>query len=71
VGAAGAQLTGLEPIPALEGATSNTSSLFDVNQVPLSTLAGIEVYPTLAGVPAEFRVAGAECGVVLVWTAGR
>jgi hypothetical protein len=42
-----------------------------VNQVPLSTVAGVEVYPTLAGVPPEFRMSGAECAVVLIWTAGR
>jgi hypothetical protein len=39
-----------------------------IERVPIATVAAIEVYPTLAGVPAEFRIVGAECGLVLVWT---
>jgi hypothetical protein len=71
-GGIGRSVLGAEPIPNVDASsTANTSSLFDVNQVPLSTVAGVEVYPTLAGVPPEFRVPGAECGVVLLWTAGR
>ena len=69
-GAAAVQVPSLAPIPTFDPASTNTASLFDVNQVMLSTVAGVEVYPTLAGVPPEFRVPGAECGVVLVWTAG-
>jgi hypothetical protein len=66
--ASGPQGLGGDAIPSVDASSPNTSSLFDVNQIPLSTLAGIEVYPTLAGVPSEFRIPGAECGVVLVWT---
>jgi hypothetical protein len=72
IGRAGRSLLGADPIPSVDASTAlNTSSLFDVNQVPLPTVAGVEVYPTLAGVPPDFRVPGAECGVVLIWTAGR
>jgi hypothetical protein len=39
-----------------------------LERLPVSKVAGVEVYPTLEGVPAEFRVPGAECGVALVWT---
>jgi hypothetical protein len=67
----GGQVLGAEPMPAVDASPHHATPLFDVSQVPLSTIAGVEVYPTLAGVPAEFRVAGAECGVVLIWTAGR
>jgi hypothetical protein len=71
IGRSGGQLLGGDPAAMVDATTGvNTSSLFDLNVVPLSTLAGVEVYPTLAGVPAEFRVPGAECGVVLVWMAG-
>ena len=60
-----------DPVPSIDAAGgANTSSLFDVNEVPVSAVVAVEVYPTLAGVPAEFRLPGAECGVVLVWTAG-
>jgi len=39
-----------------------------LERLPMSRVAAVEVYPTLAGVPPEFRVAGVECGAVLVWT---
>jgi hypothetical protein len=43
-----------------------------IERIPMAHVAAVEVYPTLTGVPAEFRVSGAECGLVLVWTgAGR
>jgi hypothetical protein len=72
IGRGGSSVFGAEPISNVDAAGPvNASSLFDVNQVPLSTVAGVEVYPSLAGVPPEFRVPGAECGVVLIWTAGR
>ncbi len=68
----GAQLLGADAIASADGSSAvNTASLFDVNQVPLSTIAGVEVYPSLSGVPPEFRLPGAECGVVLIWMAGR
>jgi hypothetical protein len=68
---AGAAALAADPVPSIDAAGgANTASLFDVNQVPLSAVVGVEVYPTLAGVPAEFRLPGAECGVVIVWTGG-
>jgi hypothetical protein len=42
-----------------------------IESVPILSVAAVEVYPSLAGVPPEFRVAGAECGVILVWTGNR
>jgi hypothetical protein len=36
--------------------------------VPTSLVAAVEIYPMADDVPPEFQVAGAECGVVLVWT---
>jgi len=41
---------------------------FSLDRIPITRVAALEVYPNLAGVPPEFRVTGAECGVVLVWT---
>jgi hypothetical protein len=71
VGPVGSQVLGTGPMPVVDVSSDHTSAVFDVSHVPLSTVAGVEVYPTLAGVPPEFRVGGAECGVVLIWTAGR
>jgi hypothetical protein len=70
-GAVAGQMVGADPLPSVDATASVTPTTFDVNLIPLSTLAGVEVYPNLFGVPAEFRVPGAECGVVLMWTAGR
>jgi hypothetical protein len=47
-------------------AARRAASIMD--RIPITRVAALEVYPTLAGVPPEFRVTGAECGVVLVWT---
>jgi hypothetical protein len=70
--AAGSQAIGAEPLSSVDANTASaTASLFDLNQVPLSMVAGIEVYPSIFGVPPQYRVPGAECGVVLIWTAGR
>lgn len=68
--AVGGQLLGGDPLPGIDANASAATSMFDVNQVPLSTVAAVEVYPALFGVPPEFRVPGAECGVVLIWTGG-
>jgi hypothetical protein len=69
--AVGSQVIGADPLPSVDANVAvSTSSLFDLNQVLLSTIAGIEVYPSIFGVPPEYRVPGAECGVVLIWTAG-
>ena len=38
------------------------------NEIPISDVDGVEVYPRVNEVPAEYRRAGAECGVVLIWT---
>jgi hypothetical protein len=51
------------------GRTRRTTSALD--WVPISLVAGVEVYPSEVDVPVEFRVAGAECGAVLVWTVRR
>jgi hypothetical protein len=51
------------------GRTRRTASALD--WVPISLVAGVEVYPSAVDVPVEFRVAGAECGAVLIWTVRR
>jgi hypothetical protein len=52
-------------VSAGPGSRRSTSPL---EWVPIGLVAGVEIYPTLADIPPEFRVAGAECGAVLVWT---
>jgi hypothetical protein len=42
--------------------------LFDVNTVSPEHIAGIEVYNSVAQVPAKYNRTGAGCGVVLIWT---
>jgi hypothetical protein len=62
---AGAELA----VPA--GPASARRSTSPLDWVPISLVAGVEIYPTGSDVPPEFRVAGAECGVALVWTIRR
>ena len=50
------------------GPTSARRNPSPLEWVPIGLVAGVEIYPTVADVPPEFLVAGAECGVVLVWT---
>ncbi len=33
-----------------------------------STVAGVEVYPTQSGVPAQYGGTGASCGLIIIWT---
>jgi hypothetical protein len=40
----------------------------NVDRVRMSSVVAVEVYPAVAGVPPEFLLPGAECGVVLIWT---
>jgi hypothetical protein len=53
------------------GPTSSRRNASPLEWLPISLVAGVEVYPTVADVPPEFLVAGAECGAVLVWTVRR
>ena len=50
------------------GPTSSRRNPSPLEWVPIGLVAGVEIYPTVADVPPEFLVAGAECGAVLVWT---
>jgi hypothetical protein len=64
------ELAGVEPVMP-GGPTSARRGPSPLDWVPISLVAGVEIYPIVADVPPEFRVAGAECGVVLVWTLRR
>jgi hypothetical protein len=61
------ELAGVEPVVP-NGPTSTRRGASPLDWVPVSLVAGVEIYPTVADVPPEFRIGGAECGVVLVWT---
>jgi hypothetical protein len=42
--------------------------LFDLNTVPLTSVAAIEVYAGAAQMPPEFNRTSSGCGAVLIWT---
>ncbi|HEU4993576.1 MAG TPA: carboxypeptidase-like regulatory domain-containing protein [Gemmatimonadaceae bacterium] len=42
--------------------------LFDINQLIVQDIAGIEYYAGAAQLPARFQRTGATCGALLVWT---
>jgi hypothetical protein len=64
------ELAGVSPV-APNGPTSARRGASPLDWVPVSLVAGVEIYPTVDDVPPEFRIGGAECGVVLVWTIRR
>lgn len=41
---------------------------FDINSVPISSLAGIEVYRNRSEMPMAYGGAGDDCGVLVLWT---
>jgi hypothetical protein len=53
----------------LDGMPIHAPTLFDLNTLPPSTLAGIEYYASGATIPAQYHKMGFErCGVMLIWT---
>ncbi len=63
-------LVGVGPTVS-SGLTEGGQTASPLDWLPISLVAGVEIYPTIGDVPPEFRVAGAECGAVLVWTVTR
>ena len=44
---------------------------FDLNQLPVDAIRGIEVYKSVATIPAELRTEKNTCGIVAIWTRAR
>ena len=44
---------------------------FDLNQLPLDAIRGVEVYKSVATIPAELHASKNTCGVVALWTRAR
>jgi hypothetical protein len=42
----------------------------DIDRVKVSSVAALEIYASRGSAPPEVQLPGAECGVVLIWTAG-
>ncbi|CAN5316432.1 hypothetical protein BH20GEM2_BH20GEM2_15050 [soil metagenome] len=55
-------LDGIAFQPSVNGVISD--------EVAVNAIEGIEVYRRMSSVPGPFRRAGADCGVVLIWTRG-
>jgi hypothetical protein len=70
MGATARELAGVQPV-APDGPTGARRATSALEWLPISRVGGVEIYPTGLDVPTEFRIAGAECGVVLVWTVRR
>jgi hypothetical protein len=68
IGAVGRGLVRAPPAPKASAPPPHARA--EIDRLPTSSVTAVEVYPNHAGVPPEFRVPGAECGVVLVWTGG-
>lgn len=53
---------------ALSNATGSWEGAFDLNAMPLSNLAAVEVYRSAAEIPGEFNGPRSQCGVLVLWT---
>ena len=56
----------------LDGAVAysfgSLAELFDINSIPISNIAAVEVYVGVSQIPLQYNKTGAVCGVVLIWT---
>jgi hypothetical protein len=57
------------PLVWLDGVRMPGAEIDEVTQV--ADVAAIEVYPSLAGIPAQYFDRSAACGTILVWTKNR
>jgi hypothetical protein len=58
-----------QPIAFLDGAHVGYLDVL-VESVRPENIEGLEIYRSVAGLPVQFNVMGAECGVVVVWLRG-
>jgi hypothetical protein len=56
---------------ASSGPSDRGRHVSPLDWLPIGLVGGVELYPTIADVPPEFRIAGSECGAVVVWTVRR
>jgi len=56
----------------LDGAVAysfgSLAELFDINGIPVSNIAAVEVYVGVSQIPLQYNKTGSVCGVVLIWT---
>lgn len=56
----------------LDGAVAysfgSLAELFDINSIPVSNIAAVDVYVGVSQIPLKYNKTGAVCGVVLIWT---
>ena len=46
----------------------NREPLFNINDLDISTLAGVEFYPSAASIPPDFNGPRSACGALAIWT---
>jgi hypothetical protein len=52
----------------LDGTEISNTPEFDINVVPTTMVAGMEIYTDLARIPARYRTSHDRCGTILLWT---
>jgi hypothetical protein len=53
-----------------QATTVRRAGVTDIDRLKASSVVALEIYSSPGSAPPEFQLAGAECGVVLIWTAG-
>jgi hypothetical protein len=69
---AGAQINLCYSAVVLDGAFvyqgQDGETLFDLNSIEPSSIAGIEIYTSTATIPAKYNGTRSTCGLVVIWT---
>ena len=50
---------------------NNETQVFDLDQMPIASLAGLELYVGFQETPVEFEAPGVHCGALVLWTRDR
>ena len=50
---------------------NNETQVYDLDQMPIASLAGLELYVGFQETPVEFEAPGVHCGALVLWTRDR
>lgn len=59
-----------DPASVTETTAGRGPRVTDIDRMKASSLVAVEIYASPGSAPREFQLPGAQCGVVLIWTAG-
>jgi hypothetical protein len=64
----GQPTSGVPNSGTMRSPTATAAQAFDLNEIPIGLITGIEVYVDVGAIPPAFRTSRDECGVLVLWT---